>query len=357
MKVSFYHIGNGWIGFKGIFDKLKIPVVKPEKITQKTLDYGTKVCPENACEPFKHIVGEYYDVLEKGADTIFLINTESEYRCRIPQFETGPKTILTKAGYKFDTFSWGGRSQKQMLEQLRKFNPRISMFKWKLAQLWGIIKLTYVEWLEDHISKLRAYALDKKEVNKLMERGLEMMDKADSFWQLKKIKKQILKFSRKIKITKKKLPVVIIIGDLYKVLQPEVNNQIFEKLGNAGIVALRSFYISHFLRAGGKIGPWGKKSLKYRKKFAHKYIANQMAPGNLESVGDTLQLLDKKKIKGIIHVYSFTCMPENVMTAIYQKISQDYKVPYLPLVTGENETTTQQNTRIEAFIDLMNRGR
>jgi len=251
----------------------------------------------------------------------------------------------------------GGRSQEEMLKDFQKANPKLTMFKWKLIQLWGIIKLHYIEWLEDYTNELRAKAIeeDKGKVDGILKEGLQLIDKAQRLGELKKAKKQTMGQARKIKKVRKKLPAVIVVGDLYKIVQPELNNEVFKKLGLASIIPKRSFYLSHFLRQAGKIGPWGKKNLYKRKKLASKYVDKELAPGNLESIGDTVNLLEKGEIKGIIHVYSFTCMPENVQAGIYRKISQEYKVPYLGLVTGENETTTQQDTRIEAFIDLIKR--
>jgi len=278
-------------------------------------------------------------------------------RCRIPQFHTGPKQILKKAGYKFNIFAWGGRSQEEMLRDLQKINPRLTMFKWKLVQLWGIIKLTYIEWLEDFTNEVRARVFDdeKEKADDLLKESLDLIDKAQKLSELRKIKKQIMRKAGKIKKTNKKLPIVFIVGDLYKVIQPELNNHVFKKLGLENIIPKRSFYLSHLLRQAGKIGPWGKKSLKKRKKPALKYLSKELSPGNLESMGDVLRSLEKDDVQGIIHVYSFTCMPENVTSGIYKRIAQEHKIPYLGFVTGENETVTQQNTRIEAFIDLIKR--
>jgi predicted nucleotide-binding protein (sugar kinase/HSP70/actin superfamily) len=228
------------------------------------------------------------------------------------------------------------------------------MSKFKLVQLFGIIKLHYIEWLEDYVNHLRPYAINKEECNGLMEKGLDLIDNANSIPSMIKAKRKIKKTGKKIKTGKnKKVIPVMVVGDLFRILEHEANQHIFEKLGDSEILPYKSFYLSHYYRKGGNIGPWGKKSFKYRRKFAKGYIDKAMAFGTLEAVGDTVRMLKQKRVKGIIHMYNFTCMPEIVNSVIFKKIAKDFNVPLLSLASGEHETVAHQDTRIEAFIDLL----
>jgi len=354
MKVSFYHLGNSWIAFKGMMEKLGLEVVKPPKITKATLAFGVKHSPESACEPFKYILGEYHDILEAGADTIFHIENRSEQACRIPQYTTGPKTILEKLGYKFETIPWGGKNQKELLKEFKKFAPNLNMISFKAAQLFCINKLRYIEWLEDFVNQLRPYAVNKQNCDKLMTMGLDLIDKAQNIISLRNAKIKIKSMGDQIKVDKnKKVIPVMVVGDLFRILEPEANQHIFKKLGEYDILPYRSFYLSQHLRKAGNIGPWGKRSFKYRYKFAQPYIEKKMAIGTLVAVGDTVKELKEKKVKGIIHLYNFTCMPEIVNSVIFKKIAKDFNVPLLSLVSGEHELVAHQDTRIEAFVDLL----
>jgi predicted nucleotide-binding protein (sugar kinase/HSP70/actin superfamily) len=188
----------------------------------------------------------------------------------------------------------------------------------------------------------------------LHEKGLELIDKAQNMLQLISAKSKIKKLSKKIERNQDEPIPIIVVGDLYLILEPAINNHIFEKLGKLGIIPYRSFYLSHFLRRSGKIiGPWGKNSFKSKLKFAKKYMDKTMTYGTLESVGDTVRMLKEKKIKGIIHMHSFTCMPEVINQIIYKKIAKDFKVPLLELSIGEHQTEAHQDTRLEAFVDLL----
>ncbi|MFH1359263.1 MAG: hypothetical protein ABIH37_05215 [archaeon] len=354
MKISFYRLGNMWIALKAIIEKIGVEVVDPPKITKRTLEFGTRHSPESACEPFKYILGEFKDAIDSGADTIFDFNSNSEEGCRLLQYNTGPISILERLGYNIKTIAWGGRSQREVFGDFKKEIPSLTFLKFQLAELFGVIKVIYIEWLEDYVNQLRPYVSKKEKCNKLMEEGLELFEKADSYWKLFKVKRKILKKEGEIPINKNAYPIpVMVVGDLFKIVEPESNYHIFERLGNLDIIPFRSYYLSHGLRRSGKVGPWGKKSLRYRKKFAEPYIHKEMAIGTLASVGDVVIALKKGKIKGIIHTYNFTCMPEIINSVIYKKIAKDFKVPLLSLVSGEHQTEVHQDTRLEAFVDLL----
>ncbi|MBW2986931.1 hypothetical protein KY336_00120, partial [Candidatus Woesearchaeota archaeon] len=171
---------------------------------------------------------------------------------------------------------------------------------------------------------------------------------------LRNAKIKIKSMGDQIKVDKnKKVIPVMVVGDLFRILEPEANQHIFKKLGEYDILPYRSFYLSQHLRKAGNIGPWGKRSFKYRYKFAQPYIEKKMAIGTLVAVGDTVKELKEKKVKGIIHLYNFTCMPEIVNSVIFKKIAKDFNVPLLSLVSGEHELVAHQDTRIEAFVDLL----
>ncbi|UCD21185.1 MAG: hypothetical protein JSW08_01410 [archaeon] len=358
MKVSFYHVGNTWIALKAMFDKLKIPVVAPPEITQASITYGIKHSPEQVCEPFKYILGEYKQCLDAGADTFFYIGSTSREGCRLTQFGVGMKDILRRQGYKIDVIGWGDESLKKNYFQIKKAAPKLTFLQFTFLELWIIIKLSYIEWLEDFVNQLRPYAINPKDCSKLLKQGLELIDKSQNVFSLFSTKQKIKRLGKKIKQDRTRKPIpVIVVGDLYLVLEPAINNHIFEKLGEMGLIPYRSFYLSHFLRRSGKvIGPWGKNTFRYKFKHAKKYMDKTLTFGTLESVGDTVRLLQEKKIKGIVHMHSFTCMPEVINTVIYKKIAKDFNVPLLLLGLGEHHTEAHQETRLEAFVDVLKNG-
>ncbi|HHV18947.1 MAG TPA: hypothetical protein GXZ27_08850 [Thermoanaerobacterales bacterium] len=73
-----------------------------------------------------------------------------------------------------------------------------------------------------------------------------------------------------------------------------------------------------------------------------------------KTIGTAHYFLDRKKIDGIIHVASFGCGPDSLVgELIEKKIKRDYTIPFLSLNLDEHAGETGFNTRLEAFLDVL----
>ena len=83
-----------------------------------------------------------------------------------------------------------------------------------------------------------------------------------------------------------------------------------------------------------------------------KYLKYTLGADGTESVIHALEH-SKKGIDGIIHIKSFSCVPEiNAMPTI-SKISDDYNVPILYLSFDGENNISNIDTKIEAFKDMI----
>jgi len=62
-------------------------------------------------------------------------------------------------------------------------------------------------------------------------------------------------------------------------------------------------------------------------------------------------------VDGMIHIFPFTCMPELVAQTILTKVQKDLDIPILTLVIDEHTAMGGVETRLEAFVDLLERRR
>jgi predicted nucleotide-binding protein (sugar kinase/HSP70/actin superfamily) len=72
LKITYPHMGNACIAIEAMLQKLKLEVIPPPPISKKTLEIGTKHCPEFACMPLKITMGNFIEALDLGADTILM---------------------------------------------------------------------------------------------------------------------------------------------------------------------------------------------------------------------------------------------------------------------------------------------
>ncbi len=68
-------------------------------------------------------------------------------------------------------------------------------------------------------------------------------------------------------------------------------------------------------------------------------------------------LLFKEGVDGVIHIFPFTCMPELVAQTILSKVQKDLHIPILTLIIDEHTGRGGVESRLEAFIDLLERRR
>ncbi len=66
-------------------------------------------------------------------------------------------------------------------------------------------------------------------------------------------------------------------------------------------------------------------------------------------------MLHAKEYDGLVHLAPFTCMPEIIAQNIMLKTKEN--IPVLSILCDEQITKTGMLTRLEAFVDLLERKR
>ncbi|GAJ18425.1 unnamed protein product, partial [marine sediment metagenome] len=86
-------------------------------------------------------------------------------------------------------------------------------------------------------------------------------------------------------------------------------------------------------------------------KAALPYLKRDIGGDGWESVGE--KVLHSKEYDGLIHLAPFTCMPEIVAQNIMPSTKEN--LPVLTILCDEQITKTGMLTRLEAFVDLLER--
>jgi predicted nucleotide-binding protein (sugar kinase/HSP70/actin superfamily) len=61
----------------------------------------------------------------------------------------------------------------------------------------------------------------------------------------------------------------------------------------------------------------------------------------------------RRNYDGVIQLAPLTCMPEIVAHSIFPALTRDYKIPLLTFYLDEHSGEAGIQTRLEAFIDLI----
>ncbi|TFB08343.1 CoA protein activase [Candidatus Atribacteria bacterium MT.SAG.1] len=355
MKVTMPNLGNLIsIAGKSLLSNLGHEVILPPPNSKRTLDLGVRYAPEYCCLPLKIVLGNFIEALEKGADTIIMAGGWGP--CRFGYYAEIQRMILKSLGYKFEMISLE-IPRGNLIRVLNQFNRlrnkksfSSSMRAFKLA--WA--KVIAIEELEKEALKARPRENIKGGVSKILKKGLSLIDNINSIEEIEKIKQEILiNYNKIIEGNENKdLVKIKLVGELYVALEPFVNHNIEEKLGDLGVEVER----------GVSVQPWISSMLKFLKssneqediieKAAKPYLSQSVGGEGQSTIGHIV-LASEKGMDGAIQVIPFTCMPEIVAETISKKVSEDLNFPVLTLIYDEQTGEEGLITRIDAFVDLL----
>lgn len=358
MKVTFPHMGNAYITLKVILEELGIEVIIPPKCNKNTLELGTKYSPETICLPFKINIGNFIEALEAGADTILMINGCGDI-CRLGMYSDIQENILKDLGYNFQMIKV--RTMKSLKEikdffhVLKKLSGNKSYIHFLSAFRKGIKILNEVDELYDLMLKVHPIEKEKNKAIKLYKQFESDILKIKGYTSTLKLIKEYKNKIENIEVDKEK-PIlkVGIVGEIYTVIEPFVNLNIENKLGDLGVEVTRSLSNSIFMNHHLDFLPFIKSDRKKIHKAASPYLEKMIGGHTIETIGCSV-LFSEKNYDGLIHLLPFGCMPEIVSKPILNNIEKDTNIPVLSLVLDELTGEGGYVTRLEAFIDLIKR--
>lgn len=357
MKISFPHLGNVYIGAKALLEDYGHTVITPPTCTQRTLELGTKYAPESICLPFKIFLGNAIESIEKGADTFII--TGSCGPCIFGFYSILLENILLKLGYDiqiilFDSISEGKIDFLNSFSKLLKGKNK-ALLPYNLRKSLETINLA-----DDFIQKsneIRCVAKDKEAVNLIVNNYYGKIEDAYGSKELIDLTKNYRSKLDQVPIKEDYIPLKIgIVGDIYTIIEPFVNLEVEKRLGNMGVFVDKSLTPSLWLDHHIKKYPFGSKNEMNKHNLAKPYMKNPVGGHGRETVGSTIQY-EKDGFDGVIQILPLNCMPEIVAKSVLNKVEKDLNFPVMSLVVDEMTGEAGFQTRLEAFIDLINKGK
>lgn len=309
------------------------------------------------CTPFKITLGTFIEALERGATELAIGGCNSF--CRFGYYWPVQKLILEDLGYDFKFLTVNWENPWEIVKTLRDdFSNGLST--------WQTLKALRIVWrknrLTDLVDKLRyhyrAVEAEKGNTDLVSKRAFRMIVDANGLKDIKKLEKLFpILFRKEIPIDIHTNPLkVAIVGEIYVVLEPALNVDVFRRLNEMGVITETPNTLRRFIDVGRKLNPFKSMDFQLADKAAKPYLAHRVGGEAQESIGDTI-LYKQKGWDGMIHLYPFTCMPEIISRGILPQISRDFNMPVLSFVVDEQTGEAGFQTRLEAFIDLLSRKR
>ncbi len=356
MKITFPHLGNTYLAAKALFDGLGIECIIPPFSSNEVLELGSKFSSEEMCLPYKIMMGNYLQSIDKGADTIIIVGSCGP--CRFGEYCELQMNALKKIGHDLtfividSPFDIG---KEEFLNRLYKISENSSKSK---VQKIRALKVAYdvidlIEKIESRSHYLTGFEVNKGDFKKLLKDCKIDAAKATSPSHMVNILKEYKNKIKEVPINKHKSPVKIaIIGEIYTVIEPFSNLYIEDKLMDYGVTTKRmltpSWWVKDMLLSSLKLN-----SIDIRL-ASREYLPYYIGGHGRECIGEVL-LAEKEKFDGAIQIFPMGCMPEIVSKAILPAISNDKDFPIMTLVVDEMTGEAGYVTRIEAFVDMLER--
>ena len=339
-RLANYHVPARYL-FKHITN---IKLIVPPDITEKTIELGSKYSPDFICTPFKYTLGSFIEGLERGANILI----QPGGGCRYGYYYELQEKILKDLGYNCKIYSFvtcGHTDLKRVYKLIKSIDPKINIFKLLYYGLITKNMINYMDKMDDYIRKNKAFEEKKGSFDLSLSNALKDFENTKGILNLRRLYKKHLNNLKNIKLNKpKKVRKVGVIGELYTVMEPFANYNIEEFLIKNNIEVTRYTNATYLL--------FKKKHLtkKYLKNL--KNVKYKMGADAMDNIYHTKYFIDNN-YDGIIHIKSSFCTPEIGSMGIINKMCKENDMPVLFFSFDSNTSKVGLETRLEAFIDML----
>jgi len=207
------------------------------------------------------------------------------------------------------------------------------------------------------VQKVRAVEQVKGTANKIFTQAIRDIDDADSPSLVRKIQTNCIEQLNNIPKDRQAQPLIVgIVGEFYVILEPFVNLDMEGELGKLGVEVRRTIFTSRWISKSTLfLNALGLDEKARIHKAAWPYLKRDIGGDGWESVGEKVLHAKDKEYDGLIHIAPFTCMPETVARNIMPSTREN--IPVLTLLCDEQASKSRVLTRLEAFVDMLERRR
>ena len=359
--------GYAYVPFKSAAEQLGLQVVVPPPITNETIALGARYSPEGICLPFKVIIGNYLQAIEKGANcVVFYINNQAGSKkhggggggmCRFRHYGHLQQLVMSKTRADIEFFILG--EEGGLIEQVKEMTGKGT---WEIIRALrvAIKKLRIIELLEETSWRYRPLEKQRGATTRALTKAVRHVEGVNDFGALKRLDPE--SFFTHIETTNGRPLRIGVVGEFYLLVEPASNCRVYEMLGELGAEVHRHLSLGEAILRyppgfflGKLMAWWLDMSIPPRSeiaKIARPYLSCSVAGHGRESVADTIRFHDAG-YDGVLHLLPMGCMPEVTVRPILRRVSEDYNFPLLTLSFDELISEGAIRTRIETFVDII----
>ncbi len=344
LKISYPHLGDYHVPIRRLLQDLfpMAEIVPAAPFTQKTVELGARHSPDFVCAPFKYNMGNYIEALDAGANVLL----QTGLGCRYGYYGEVQEQILRDLGYDFTflCFSREKASPQNIYKACKRLNPDLTFSVFSTSILQAVTRIYFMDQLDYFLRERIGFAREPKCFTNAKKAFLKELTAESSIPALYETYKKHRKRYHSIEThMPKNLLRVGIIGELYTLMEPYSNHFLEKRLAGGGIIVSRKMSASFLL--------FGKRD-RHSLRSSRGYLQYTVGANGVDSVSGSKQYA-KAGYDGLIHMKSFGCTPELNAQPALEQISRDYSIPILHLSFDTQTSETGLETRLEAFMDMI----
>jgi len=358
MIATFPHLGTMAVFCKGIAIAAGFDYIVPPESTRRTLEKGCKNSGDGLCLPYRMILGNFIEALERGADTIIMLGSGPP--CRLGLYDLVMKITLKEMGFRYRWMTipglWNFDDLKRIHREGRPLRHEVSwrqIARFPHALRVGWKKMLACETIERELQKIRARETVRGAAHRAFDRALAIVDAANDPTAIARATDEAMAVLGGVGQDLDRRPLrVAIVGELYTVMDHRINCGVERILGERGVETSRGNWFSvHISRSTGL----NRQMRRHREmvlKASYEYLGYNVGAECNVSVGEAI-LSAREGYDGVVHILPFSCMPESVASATLVRVSRDYGIPVLTIHIDENTSPVRLTTQLEAFVDTL----
>lgn len=352
-RVTYPHLGTLYITSEHFFRALGLVPVTPPFPSRRTLDLGVSHCPEMTCAPCKILFGNYYEGLELGADRLVLFGGPDT--CRLGYMARPQAERLREAGFRFTPYTLSLRGIAADILRVARELADPSPLELVEAARTLLTSVSLVDEIEQKSFRLRPREHEMGAATRLRTDALAAVRACQGRAELQARREAILTPLRTApRENGRRVFRVGLLGDAYSISEPFFNMNLEQQLGYMGVEVERWFWLSKSLRLPILERVRHRSENQAREEEVGRYLGRDVGGFALPSLKEAVAFV-REGIDGLIHLAPFNCTPEIVALSVLPRLARDHDVPLLALSFDEHSGEAGLVTRLEAFVDLLER--
>ncbi len=344
MKASFPNVGYDTYALKTFMEDLGAEVVLAPPNSRRTIELGSLHSPELICMPYKITLGNMLEALELGADTLFM--AAGARKCRFGYYHYLQERALKNLGKECRFIAVTQYSPYEFIFKVMPEAFGVSPWRVMRAVAKMLAKSHLTQEFRQYLNRKRALDFDAAE--QVKPKALAVIEQAGTLKEIRAARSQVRSLLD-LNGTEPEIRLGLV-GEIYFMIEQFASQEIEKELGKMGaeVVFERSLYrhLRHLLSSD----PVFVRS----DRLARHYLRESPGGEAIRTVGEAVYF-QQQGLDGLVHIFPFTCMPENIALEALQKLSEETGIPVLSLSFDEHTSRTGLLTRLEAFVDLVKR--